>query len=205
MRGVLLVLEGCILSACATIGRPPGDCPPTRVPPRGEMAAELPAGARLLPGDYRVTAVSTSGRRVTGGLRLWLASAADSGRSAATGKWVYASPEDTVRHPLVGVTDVRFMGTVLESDSTLDQRERATNPIHPQVLVDRSVTRGTGSTRLVLLVNGSGGRELVTRDGAGSGLTVVQLDVDGFRGFYARWGIVGVEHDTGYFCARLMP
>lgn len=114
------------------------------------------------------------------------------------------APDDTVLHPLIGVTDVRFMGTQLDTDSTLDQRERATNPLYPQVLVLQWVDPSTQQKRIEVLVETVANRhpQHASLDGAGSGLHVEAVEGDTFRGFYRRWGIVAT--DTGYFCAQLI-
>jgi hypothetical protein len=159
----------------------------------------------LLPWDYAITAESSEGRRVTGALRLWNNSAADSGRYERTQRWVRVAEDDTVQHPLIGVTNIRFMGTTLDSDSTLDQLEKATNPVYPQVLVSRSVNPAEG-VELTLLVETSVERDPIIEftDGAGNGLHVVSAEAGSIRGFYRPWGMVGTYHDTGYFCAQLL-
>jgi len=181
VKVLLLAAASWILAGCSSGATSSSSgCVPTPVP---HEAAQLPLNTQLVPGDYEITAISTEGQRVRGRLRLWKTSSADSGFSRSREKWVRVAPDDTILHPLIGVTNVRFMRTLLDTDSTLDQRERATNPLYPQVVVLQLADPSTQRKRIEVLVETVHQRhpQSASLDGAGSGLRVAAIDGDTFR------------------------
>lgn len=99
------------------------------------------------------------------------------------------------------------MGTRLDRDSTLDQRQANTNPVYPQVLVRRWITPDSAGVAFTMLIDASAERDPVIEytDGAGNALHVAAAEAGSFRGYYSQWGVAGTEHDSGYFCAELLP
>jgi hypothetical protein len=116
---------------------------------------------------------------------------------------VHAAPGDTVRFPLIGVTNMDLARTRLDRSVDLSSVQRETNPIHPQVLVLQDFESGTDRIAYLILFETIFGRdpEVISLDGGGTGLRVSALGSDWFAGSYDRWGVLGT--DQGVFCAAL--
>lgn len=146
--------------------------------------------------------ISSRGRRADGTLRLWRSSPADSGRSSYGEGWIHVAADDTLRHPLIGITDVDFLRTHEDPEALVEEKGRPSNPIYPQVLA----SRWTGNGRIALLVDTVANRhpDVLSLDGGGSALSVDWREDGTLGGTYARYGILTSDHAEGRWCARLL-
>ncbi|MGH7602862.1 MAG: hypothetical protein ACRENK_02570 [Gemmatimonadaceae bacterium] len=158
---------------------------------------------RAMAGEYRVQwIVDTTGypRRAVSRaehfrLFLWPTSMRDSSSRQHIGP----APNDTVRHPLYGVM-------VLDSGEFDTERIRqlraGVDPIYPPVLLLAGPMRSVGVGRAgVLLWETVGNRRdgVISLDGTGMGMWVMQASANAFAGRFDRWGIALT--DSGHFCA----
>jgi len=133
-------------------------------------------------------------------MRLYRSSPADSGRRSNMGEWVHVAPEDTIRHPLYGVTTVDFTQTLVDTTASLDALARNVDPVYPQVLVGRRWSPGGLGFSWALYVDTVRDRDSIfALDGGGVALSVDQLEAGFFGGWYYRNGIIGT--DNGFYCA----
>lgn len=178
----------------------PEECVPT-VPFEEEAEASFGSEAQILPGDYTIVAVSRiDGERASGAMRLNRSSPADSGRRSNMGEWVYVAPEDTISHPLYGVTTVDFTQTLVDTTASLDALARNVDPVYPQVLVGRRRSPSGLGFSWTLYVDTVRDRDsMPTLDGGGVELSVDRMETGFFGGWYYLGGIIGT--DNGFYCA----